>query len=116
MTAPLASTSLAPTTAGRLEQGRTPTQVGLGLEGGVRVAEGRADAVDFEALVRGAVGEVSSLEGRAVAATDGYVAGEHQDLHGTMVVMQEADIALRLATNVRNRVIEAYREVMRMGA
>jgi flagellar hook-basal body complex protein FliE len=33
-----------------------------------------------------------------------------------MIVMQEADISLRLAANVRNRVIEAYREVMRMGA
>jgi flagellar hook-basal body complex protein FliE len=33
-----------------------------------------------------------------------------------MILMQEADVSLRLAVNVRNRAIEAYREVMRMGA
>ena len=33
-----------------------------------------------------------------------------------MIQMQQADIQLRLAANIRNRVIEAYREVLRMGA
>jgi flagellar hook-basal body complex protein FliE len=42
--------------------------------------------------------------------------GTHDDVHGTLIAMQEADISLRFAANVRNRVIEAYREVMRMGA
>jgi flagellar hook-basal body complex protein FliE len=42
--------------------------------------------------------------------------GDHQDVHGTMIAMQEADVSLRLMTSVRNRAIEAYREIMRMGS
>lgn len=42
--------------------------------------------------------------------------GRSNDLHGTMIAAEQAGIQLRLMTTVRNKVIEAYREVMRMGA
>lgn len=124
MTAPLslAGSALPLTTSSASTSGpsiamRPTGSAGSALEGLGRVSEGpRPSGPDFEALVRGAVGEVSSMQDRAAVAADGYVAGDHQDVHGTMIVMQEADISLRLAANVRNRVIEAYREVMRMGA
>ncbi len=51
-------------------------------------------------------------ENRSVA----FAEGETHDIDGTMVALQRADISLRFATAVRNRVVEAYREVMRMSA
>ena len=45
-----------------------------------------------------------------------YAAGRQNDLHGTMIAGAQADISIRLLASVRNRCIEAYREVMRMGA
>lgn len=60
--------------------------------------------------------EIQALNQRADVAAEGYLRGEHDDVHGTMIAMQESDITFRLATNIRNRVIEAYREVMRMGS
>jgi flagellar hook-basal body complex protein FliE len=45
-----------------------------------------------------------------------YAAGRQNDLHGTMIAGAQADISFRLLASVRNRCIEAYREVMRMGA
>ena len=45
-----------------------------------------------------------------------YAAGQQNDLHGTMIAGAQADISFRLLASVRNRCIEAYREVMRMGA
>lgn len=124
MTAPLSLGSALPSSlTSQLTQGPAMPS-GATLEPGSvlgelsRAGEGvRAPgAPDFEHLVRDAVGEVSAMQERAEIATQGYVSGDHQDVHGTMIVMQEADISLRLAANVRNRVIEAYREVMRMGA
>ena len=73
-----------------------------------------ASGVDFGRRVAAALGEVSELQGRATAAAEGLSNGQHQDVHGTMIAMQEADIAFRLLTSVRNRAVEAYREVMRM--
>lgn len=123
MTAPLSLGSALPSTlTGPLTQAIGGPGVGAGTAlgglsglsstGGV----GAPSTPDFEGMVRGAVGEVAAMHDRAATAAEGYVAGEHQDVHGTMILMQEADVSLRLAVNVRNRAIEAYREVMRMGA
>ncbi len=35
-------------------------------------------------------------------------------IHETMLSMQEADISMRVLLQVRNKVLEAYREIMRM--
>ena len=40
--------------------------------------------------------------------------GEVENLHEVMVRLEEGRIALQLALQVRNRVLEAYQDVMRM--
>lgn len=45
-----------------------------------------------------------------------FAVGHHNDIHGTMIAVEQADIALHLLANVRNRVVDLYREVMRMGS
>jgi len=51
---------------------------------------------------------------QAQRAADLYAAGQSQDLHGTMIALEKADITLTLLVNVRNKILDAYREVMRM--
>lgn len=41
-------------------------------------------------------------------------AGRSKDLHGAVLAMEKADVQFRMLTQVRNKVIEAYREIMRM--
>jgi len=36
------------------------------------------------------------------------------NLHETALALEKADVAMRLATKVRNKLVEAYQEVMRM--
>lgn len=40
--------------------------------------------------------------------------GEAKNLHEVMISMEQADISLRLMVQMRNKVAEAYQEVMRM--
>ncbi len=40
--------------------------------------------------------------------------GRSKDLHGAVLSMEKADVDFRLLTQVRNKVLEAYREIMRM--
>lgn len=40
--------------------------------------------------------------------------GEAKDLHQVMIAMEKADLSLQLAVQVRNKVVEAYQEMMRM--
>jgi flagellar hook-basal body complex protein FliE len=43
-----------------------------------------------------------------------FVTGEIQDIHQVTIAMQEAKIAMSIAVEVRNKVVEAYQEVSRM--
>ena len=42
------------------------------------------------------------------------VAGESPDLHKTVIALQTADLQFQLAMQVRNKVVGAYEEIMRM--
>ena len=110
MTTPLGSLPLAsPSLAEAITRPTPSLGDGMTPAGGVR-EDG------FEGRVVALLDAVTSLDNRAREASDGYLRGAHDDVHGTMIAMQEADVSLRFATNIRNRVVEAYREVMRMGA
>jgi flagellar hook-basal body complex protein FliE len=74
------------------------------------------ESADFTAKLRDALNEANSTQKTAETSANDYASGKQNDLHGTMINMAQADISLRLVSNVRNRVIEAYREVMRMGS
>ena len=62
------------------------------------------------------VREANEAQETAEAKANDFASGRSDDIHGTMIAMQQADIQLRLLGSVRNKIIEAYREVMRMGA
>ena len=39
---------------------------------------------------------------------------ENKDIHGTMLALEKADLSMRLMLQVRNKLVSAYEEVMRM--
>ena len=41
-------------------------------------------------------------------------AGENVDVHDLMIAMEKTDVEFRVALAIRDRLVEAYREVMRM--
>jgi flagellar hook-basal body complex protein FliE len=71
---------------------------------------------DFASTLKNALSEVNEQQVKAQNVSADYASGKQNDLHGTMITMTEADVQLRLVANVRNKVIDAYREVMRMGS
>ncbi len=68
----------------------------------------------FGGMLKGAIGEVNQLQNKADASIEQLIAGESKNLHETMIAMEKADISFRLMMEVRNKIIEAYQEVMRM--
>ena len=63
-----------------------------------------------------AVQRIADAQQAADTKIEDVANGEDNDLHGTMIAMEQASVQLRLLTTVRDRALEAYREVMRMGA
>jgi flagellar hook-basal body complex protein FliE len=59
---------------------------------------------------------VDQMQKGAHNQSEEFAVGRTNDIHNTMIDVEQAEISLRLLANVRNRVVELYREVMRMGA
>jgi flagellar hook-basal body complex protein FliE len=70
----------------------------------------------FAEQVQKFVSEIDATQKDAQVKSDDFATGKSNDIHGTMIAVEEADISLRMLANVRNRVVEMYREVMRMGS
>ncbi|PIT99177.1 MAG: flagellar hook-basal body complex protein FliE [Bdellovibrionales bacterium CG10_big_fil_rev_8_21_14_0_10_45_34] len=93
----------------------------IGLPSTVRLPgiEGKSigssqDSTAFASTLKDAITSVNSLQKNADLSAQKLVAGDRQSLHETMVAMEKADIALRLMVQVRNKLIDAYQEIMRM--
>jgi flagellar hook-basal body complex protein FliE len=77
---------------------------------------GQAVGKSFSEHVEGFVSGVDSVQKAGQVASESFASGKSNDIHGTMIAVEEAEISLRLLANVRNRVVDMYREVMRMGS
>ena len=67
----------------------------------------------FGEVINQAVNKVCKLENEADKSIVNMLQGK-ADIHQTMVALQKSDLSMRLFLAVRNKAIEAYREVMRM--
>ena len=68
---------------------------------------------DFKKVMKGSLQEVNGLLNQADQTTQEMVLGK-QDIHQAMVAIEQANLSLRLMLQVRNKMISAYEEIMRM--
>ncbi|PIQ97335.1 MAG: flagellar hook-basal body complex protein FliE [Nitrospinae bacterium CG11_big_fil_rev_8_21_14_0_20_56_8] len=74
------------------------------VEGGPSFAENLAESLK----------KVNDLQKQADVAIEEFAAGKTNNIHETMLAVSKADLAFRLTMQVRNKIVEAYQEVMRM--
>lgn len=70
-------------------------------------------AASFADALGQALGAVEKLQVAADGEVQRSAMGEG-NLHETAIALEKADVAMRVATKVRNKLVEAYQEVMRM--
>ncbi|MBU1108847.1 MAG: flagellar hook-basal body complex protein FliE [Candidatus Riflebacteria bacterium] len=61
-----------------------------------------------------AIGEVDALGKESNRLTQDAVLGRVENLHDVMIAAEKAKIAMNLTLEVRGKVLEAYKEIMRM--
>lgn len=61
-----------------------------------------------------AIEEVENLQATADEHVAGLLQGDGQDIHGTMIAVEKADIAFQMMMQVRNKIVNAYQEISRM--
>jgi flagellar hook-basal body complex protein FliE len=68
----------------------------------------------FSGILKDTIGNLQSLQNNADSAVQQFLTGENDDLHTTVLATQRADLAFELGLQVRNKVVSAYQEVMKM--
>lgn len=72
------------------------------------------DATSVSELVKKGVKEVNHLQSQADDLAEKLASGDIENVHEAMIAMQKAKLAFEFTVQVRNKVIDAYQEIMRM--
>jgi flagellar hook-basal body complex protein FliE len=73
-----------------------------------------APASGFHNVLANAISQVVQSGDKADAAVSNYLAGGNQELHSTILATQNASLNFELLLQVRNKVVAAYDEIMKM--
>lgn len=68
----------------------------------------------FGTYLKDAINEVNKTQINSDMMTEKLVRGENVELHDVMISAQKASIALNATMEMRNKVVEAYQEIIRM--
>ena len=89
-------------------------QPGLPLDGGRLVEQTKTGGLSFEDTLSKMVAATDSRLKQSDAMAESFATGASDDIHGTMISLKEAEIDLRLLSNVRRKVLDAFHELWRM--
>ena len=84
-------------------------------QGQPAAATAAAGGADFAELLKGSVGKVNDTQQQAAGLAQAFEAGDSQvDLAQVMIAMQKASISFQAMTQVRNKLVSAYQDIMSM--
>ena len=70
--------------------------------------------VSFKKMLQSNLSKVNEMQLLSHQASVKYATGESDNLHELMITLEEAKLALQLAVEVRNKILDAYQEILRM--
>lgn len=70
--------------------------------------------VSFQKILTNLISKVNQLEKNADESIQKLITGEIESVHQAMIAAEEANLAFRLMMEIRNKLVEAYKEIMRM--
>jgi flagellar hook-basal body complex protein FliE len=76
--------------------------------------QGAAEGADFGDILKQALQEVDAAQHTSEQEARNLMSGEATDMHTAILAVQKADVSFQMMMAVRSKLIDAYREVMRM--
>jgi flagellar hook-basal body complex protein FliE len=74
----------------------------------------KSSAGGFQSVLSDAIGRVEQFQQNSQNAIGKFLSGEDEEVHKVALATQQADLSFNLFLGVRNKVVAAYQEVMRM--
>jgi flagellar hook-basal body complex protein FliE len=91
-----------------------PVKEGEGLEKIKQAAGPAAGMPSFKETLGTFLNDVNGLQQKADESIRKMAAGEINDVHQVMSSVEEANVAFNMMMEIRNKVMDAYQEVMRI--
>ena len=95
---------------GLRQGGMTSESTGISAPG----ATGETKGSSFFDALQNSMQEVNQNQLEADASVKDLIAGKTKNIHETMLQLQKADLSLKTMMQVRNKILEAYKEIMKM--
>jgi len=78
------------------------------------IAAPAASDSSFHDVLSSAINQVEGSRSEANQSVERFLSGEGEDLHSTILASQRADLEFQMFMQVRNKIVSAYQEVMKM--
>lgn len=82
--------------------------------GGVAGVERGEAKQEFQDILRSAIDRVDSFRQQAEQSSEAFLRGENEEVHKVVFDAQRSELAFEAFVQVRNKVVNAYQEIMRM--
>jgi flagellar hook-basal body complex protein FliE len=85
------------------------------LDSGIqRLPAGKVEGQSFGQVLKDMLSETNDLQNSASAIAEKFALGEVTDIHDVMIAAEKAGVSFELVMEIRNKLIDAYQEFMRM--
>jgi flagellar hook-basal body complex protein FliE len=85
------------------------------LAGPITPAAGGGSGSDaFSSILQQSMQNVSQLQNESDTSVNQFLSGENDDPHTMMLAVQRSSLAFDMFVQVRNKVVQAYQEVMKI--
>jgi flagellar hook-basal body complex protein FliE len=68
----------------------------------------------FKNILNNAINDVEGRRSDAAKSVEQFLSGNGEDLHSTILATQRAELEFQMFMQVRNKVVSAYQEIMKM--
>lgn len=73
----------------------------------------KPESESFGQMLKNSIDQVSLLQQQSSESINELVTGKHTNIHQTMIAMEKSSVAFELLMQSRNKVVDAYKEIMR---
>ena len=71
-------------------------------------------SMSFSDVINDAISKVNDLQVESSKKTEDFITGVSDDIHSVIIAGSKADLSLQMTLQVRNKVMDAYKEIMNM--
>lgn len=73
----------------------------------------KSNSTNFVDTMKSFLKEANTLQTNAADQVESLISGETTDVHDVMIAMEKASVSFEMVMEIRNRMLEAYQEIMR---